>query len=101
MAQAMRPGPDRADLMIASEGATIAAYTLCCQVGLWPARKDTRDMAAKIAVQALVNKRAMTNDALHMQAAVRMCFSAGESLARHAGWRFDRTPLPEAWVENV
>src|SRR5690606_22586058 len=37
-------------------------------------------------------------DPLHMQAAARMCFYAGESLACHQAWRFDRTPLPEHWI---
>ena len=101
MMQAVRPGADRAELADAAEGAIIAAYTLCCRVGLWPARKNSADMAAKVAVQALLNKRATTLDPLHMQAAARMCFSAGESLARHQAWRFERTPLPEPWIENV
>ena len=101
MIQATRPGSDRAELADAAEGAIIAAYTLCGRVGLWPARKNSADMAAKVAVQALLNKRATTLDPLHMQAAARMCFSAGESLARHQAWRFDRTPLPEPWIENV
>lgn len=101
MTQSTRPGPDRAELADAAEGAIIAAYTLCCRVGLWPARKNSADMAAKVAVQALLNKCATTLDPLHMQAAARMCFYAGESLARHEAWRFDRTPLPEPWIENV
>ena len=56
--ESMRAGPDMLNLRTASEGARIAAYCLCAQTGIWPARKGTADREAKARVQSLVNARA-------------------------------------------
>jgi hypothetical protein len=99
--ESMRAGPDMQNLMIASEGARIAAYALCAQVGIWPARKGTADREAKSRVQALVNARATTQDPLHMGAAVQLAFIRSEQPFMFTPARWDQHPLDTPWVENV
>lgn len=96
-----RAGPDMLNLRTASEGARIAAYALCAQVGIWPARKGTADREAKSRVQALVNARATTQDPLHMIAAVQLAFIRSEQPHMFTPARWDQRPLETPWIENV
>lgn len=97
---AMRLGPMAHQTRLAAEGALIAAYLSCGQISVWPARRGTRDRDAKIAMQALVNRRATTADPLHMQAAIRYgaTFTSQVSLAEPRLFADGR--LGE-WVANV
>lgn len=99
--QSMRAGPDMQNLRTASEGARIAAYALCAQVGIWPARKGTADREAKSRVQALVNSRATTSDPLHMIAAVQLAFIRCEQPYKFTPARWDERQLETPWIENV
>ena len=99
--QSMRAGPHMLNLRTASEGARIAAYALCAQTGIWPARKGTADREAKGRVQALVNGRAITSDPIHMIAAVQLAFIRSEQPHKFRPARLDQRPLDTPWCENV
>lgn len=99
--ESMRAGRDMQNLRAASEGARIAAYALCCQVGIWPARKGTSDQEAKSRVQELVNARATTQDPLHMMAAVQLSFIRSEQPIKFTPARWDERQLETPWCENV
>ncbi len=85
---------------LAAEGALIAAYLSCGQIAVWPARRGTRDRDAKLAMQALVNKRATTADPLHMQAAIRYGATFTSRVSSAEPCLFADAELVE-WVANV
>lgn len=99
--QSARAGPDMLNLRTASEGARIAAYSLCAQTGIWPARKGSTDREAKARVQSLVNGRATTSDPIHMIAAVQLAFIRSEQPHKFMPARLDQSPLDTPWCENV
>jgi hypothetical protein len=64
-------GPENAsELMIAAEGAQIAAYLAAAQVMIWPVHNRAA-LATKKEVVALINLRGEIGDPVHMQAAIR------------------------------
>ncbi|PZQ86869.1 MAG: hypothetical protein DI534_15945 [Leifsonia xyli] len=64
-------GPQNAgELMIAAEGARIAAYLACAQTMIWPVHNRAA-LALKKEIVALVNLRGEVGDPIHMLGAIR------------------------------
>lgn len=64
-------GPENAsELMVAAEGARIAAYLAAAQAMIWPVHTRA-SLAIKQEIVALINLRGEVGDPIHMQAAIR------------------------------
>jgi hypothetical protein len=70
IALARRGAENASELMVAAEGARIAAYLAAAQVMIWPVH-NRASLATKREIVALINLRGEIGDPVHMQAAIR------------------------------